>query len=323
MEAIIHCGFFKTGTTSIQNTLYENKNYLLDKGILYPRSGIDDKALENDSEIGYRHSKLAYWYGSPKYQQLFKSLKLEATNTRHEKLLLSAEPWSNPKTIRSLTITIEELRKLGYKDIKGIVMLRNIQDYMIKHYREWTRRHGSALHINKYIASQNYYFDYLTICRNISQAFNGHVEFYSYDRLTDARTPILEKIGINNENLQQPKDTNKGHSCFDAEISRISNTYRLKIDKTPCADTLLDYFGLKAQSHLYSEKVSPEIKKTYNTEYSKKLSGVTELTEKSCQDLLEVKHEDKRDIYKTTKILETAFLEWLKLPNHEKESHGN
>ncbi|WP_128691684.1 hypothetical protein [Chromohalobacter israelensis] len=321
MEAIIHCGFFKTGTTSIQNTLYENKKYLLEKGVLYPSSGIDDKALKESSEIGYRHSKLAYMYGSPKYQQLLRSLVLELRNTKHDRLFLSAEPWSNPKTIRSLNTTIQELKKIGYKDVKGIVILRNIQDYMIKHYREWTRRHGSSLKINNYIISQNYYFDYLTICRNISQAFNGNVEFYSYDRITDARDPIFDKIKVKKENLKQPQNTNKGYSCFDAEISRIANTYRLKVEKMPYADALLDCFGLKPQNHLYSEKVSPEIKKTYNAEYAEKLSCVTGLTFETCQDLLKVSENTKTDIYKSTKILEAAFLEWLKLPQKEKEAH--
>lgn len=53
MKIIIHCGAYKTGSSSIQNFCYQKRDLLVNQhNILYPKTG-----LFYSKEIGYRHAK--------------------------------------------------------------------------------------------------------------------------------------------------------------------------------------------------------------------------------------------------------------------------
>ncbi len=59
-KIIFHLGTFKTGSSSIQNTLWANRKLLRKQGILYPKTGLK----KSEAETGIRHSPLAYKHKS-------------------------------------------------------------------------------------------------------------------------------------------------------------------------------------------------------------------------------------------------------------------
>lgn len=59
MKIVFHAGSFKTGSSSLQNIMYDNRDILLhDHGILYPMTGLK----LSDRSVGVRHSKFPYAY---------------------------------------------------------------------------------------------------------------------------------------------------------------------------------------------------------------------------------------------------------------------
>jgi hypothetical protein len=53
MQLLIHGGLFKTGSTFIQNTFFENRRTLLREGVIYPETG-----LRKEWGAGHRHLEL-------------------------------------------------------------------------------------------------------------------------------------------------------------------------------------------------------------------------------------------------------------------------
>jgi hypothetical protein len=89
MEIIFHIGTHKTGTTSIQNYLFDNKLELEMDGVLYPSSGCTNTKA---------HHNLVYQsVGSWKYKESFGGwgeLKDEILNHGAKKVIISAENFS-------------------------------------------------------------------------------------------------------------------------------------------------------------------------------------------------------------------------------------
>ncbi len=96
--AIIHCGFHKTASSSIQHTLAKNRELLMDNGWLYPKFYVEGKSFYNQSMplYGYycKHPEnfKHYWYHN--------QLKHEVVN-RQINSSLSDFVWNHPKIIFS------------------------------------------------------------------------------------------------------------------------------------------------------------------------------------------------------------------------------
>lgn len=251
MKAILHCGTFKTGSTTIQNTAYYNQSALRKSNIIYPSTGIDLRAEKDNGEIGFRHSRFAYEYGSSNYSQLLKQLGKEIDKANCSTLFISAEPWSNPRTAYSLNSMVEHLKKVGFTEIRGIVFIRNIHDYMVRHYREWVRRHGASQNFSEYIIAQKFFFDYLTICKNITKALQGNVDFFNFDKISDINEFTFSQLDVDYHSLKLPPRANEGLSCIDVEIIRILNQYGLKVNDLPDSASLLSHFGLCTHENVF------------------------------------------------------------------------
>ncbi|WP_423821811.1 hypothetical protein V5738_15955 [Salinisphaera sp. SPP-AMP-43] len=216
MKALLHCGTFKTGSTAIQNTAWLNQSALRENDILYPRTGIDERAAKDDGEIGYRHSRFVYECGNKNFYKLLASLDEEIKADNSRTLFMSAEPWSAPKSAAALKKTIDHLSRQGFNEIRGLVFVRSARDYMVRHYREWVRRHGASKPFASYVLSRKHFFDYLTICRDIKTVFNGRVDFVDYNAVSNVCEYTFDQLGIAYDTLYLPTRSNPGISCLDA-----------------------------------------------------------------------------------------------------------
>ena len=89
MKVVAHIGLHKTGTTSIQLSLAENRDILLEKGILYPRAG----AVEAGGHLNLVWEATESWKYVPEAGGL-DALVAEAKGTKADVVLVSAESLS-------------------------------------------------------------------------------------------------------------------------------------------------------------------------------------------------------------------------------------
>ncbi len=133
MRAILHLGTYKTGSSSLQNQLYANRDLLRESGFLYPQSG-----LIVQPKLGVRHFPLISDFMKGKQGLLPARLADEFETLGCSTVIFSAEPWSAPLHQSHLTRFVCALEDHGFDDIQGVVLFRNLADYHISHYREFT-----------------------------------------------------------------------------------------------------------------------------------------------------------------------------------------
>jgi hypothetical protein len=146
---VIHAGMHKTGSSSIQSSLFLNRDALNEHGIAYPERG-----LVKDEEVGFRHLKFS------------NSLKQHAFN---EAALLSEIVHLNSLSASTIVISHEDLLRLDLheKALKllgesfNISLVAYVKDpilYFNDKYKEWVRRMGCALEPADFVLQ---HFDYL------------------------------------------------------------------------------------------------------------------------------------------------------------------
>lgn len=136
----IHIGFHKTGTSSIQRYLANNRVRLLEHKYLYPRTGCIDSAHhllaisvnKNDSFISMiNKDSHEYW----------NDLDTEIKTSKAENIILSSEEFS---TIDSID-KIQHLSKYlaGKYEVKIIIYVRRIDSYCESIYKQLVKFYGS------------------------------------------------------------------------------------------------------------------------------------------------------------------------------------
>ncbi|RQD95957.1 hypothetical protein DZD46_07450, partial [Campylobacter hepaticus] len=139
MTCYLHIGMPKTGTTSIQTFLTENKNLLLQYNYLYPESIL---------EWGHQHITLVWiikllrlnkklLFLEKKYKQIMINFRKELKINSNKTILLSTEgltwDFDNPIYIKILH---KILKLFGFTTIKIIIYLRPQEDMLASLYSE-------------------------------------------------------------------------------------------------------------------------------------------------------------------------------------------
>lgn len=223
MKIIIHCGAYKTGSSSIQNYFYTRKNYILEhcRGF-YPTAG-----LFYSKEIGYRHTKLFYSLGKPDWDKHINEMKKQLFEARElgvEFAVISSEALSNPIIQKSLGEFITLLQQWGFNDVRGIAYVRNLYGYIIRHYREFTLRHKNQKKINGWIKKNQHVFDYPQVFCSLHEIFEGRFELSIYEECGSTLGDFCQRIGMSNLDYTEPKKINSGINALDIEINRLANT---------------------------------------------------------------------------------------------------
>lgn len=246
MKIYLHCGAYKTATTSLQELFWINRDTLLDKGILYPETGIASRK----AEIGPRHSRLVYEYGKKTWKGLVDALINEIFLSKASVVVISTEAWSRPDAYNSLLNLIKEFSIFDRCEIHVIVAFRNIYDYSMSHYREFVRRWGWSLIYEEYLIKRIGFFNYAQLVEKLFELPATSFKFYMYD--DNIIFNIIDYIGVLDafqDAKQLSKKSNLGISVLDVEIIRIFNKYKLnKIVSPPSSSCILGKYGLSASS---------------------------------------------------------------------------
>ncbi|WP_077329091.1 hypothetical protein [Virgibacillus siamensis] len=128
----IHIGSAKTATSSIQESFYQNKEYLKDRGLLYPVSPTFPKMTAQHDISFSVVGKICGWLNKPEIhssREPVEKLLNRIRKTDCEKVLISSE------TFFDVYKTIDELKLLKDAfddfDVKVVIYLRRYDDYFI------------------------------------------------------------------------------------------------------------------------------------------------------------------------------------------------
>src|SRR5690554_1913694 len=107
----VHCGTYKTGSSSIQNGAYGAREDLSRYGWLYPLSGL----VVSEPDVGFRHAQFVYKFNKKEaWEKEVRSLLDELdVGPGYTNVLLSSEAWSRPRLLESLESLVRRLRSAG------------------------------------------------------------------------------------------------------------------------------------------------------------------------------------------------------------------
>lgn len=167
LEIILHVGTHKTGTTSIQNFIYQNPTLMAKNGILYPSTGLN----MSQPEVGIRHDFLCYglddaYVGDVLIGRLTDEIDTFASKLRNV-VILSCESWSwmRNREQRNLQSLVSSL-KSSYPNarVRGVCCFLNYHDYITKLHGEMVRRHGEQKYIHGWISTCDQGYNRIAAC---------------------------------------------------------------------------------------------------------------------------------------------------------------
>ncbi len=191
----LHCGTFKSGSSRIQNVAWARRAELLERGWLYPESGL----VMDEPDVGYRHSRFVYRYRAPdEWQAMVTSLIAEIRASGADHVVMSSEAWSRPSAGPSLTALLTALRDAGcIQEVHGALYLRNRFDYARSFYREQTRRRDNVRPLPEFVETNARPLDPLETVTTLRDAIApGELQVWPYDGTGDTAAHFFGLLGI-------------------------------------------------------------------------------------------------------------------------------
>ena len=240
MRIIFHLGSYKTGTTSFQNMVFENRDLLSDRGVLYPRTG-----LTNEKDLGHRHTSLIWGYLSGKADACPDALLEELRGSHAHTAILSSEAWAHPGHLSHLIRLVTRLEDHGFSDHAAMLVLRNLPDYQVSHYREFTVNRNNTAPYADYVRKRPNLFDYLLLTQSFRAMFGPRLSVIPYMDGADMTGRLFQRMGLGALHDRMEKVARANTKPFGPlEIEAIRCAKELK---KPQAD------GLAALSSLLAE----------------------------------------------------------------------
>ena len=176
-----HLGTYKTGTSSIQHTLYREEASPSPR-FLFPRSGL----IADEPEVGYRHTHLWLQHGNPQWEEIVEDVLQEIENSPLDSVFLSAEGWARLSNIEALDQLTQRFRSRGHT-LVGICYFRNIFSYARSIYREFVLRRSVKSSFGTFVADRTL-FNYPAIAAGLRRIFTEDMIF----RVHDSRRDIVD-----------------------------------------------------------------------------------------------------------------------------------
>ncbi|WP_260377648.1 hypothetical protein, partial [Campylobacter hepaticus] len=272
MTCYLHIGMPKTGTTSIQTFLTENKNLLLQYNYLYPESIL---------EWGHQHITLVWiikllrlnkklLFLEKKYKQIMINFRKELKINSNKTILLSTEgltwDFDNPIYIKILH---KILKLFGFTTIKIIIYLRPQEDMLASLYSENIK--GNYHIFNNSLSIKNnklkHIFNYKYILKSYSYFFKKENiivkifhkdEFYKQNLIKD----FIKILDIKwNNNFIIIDNQNQSLDLIGIELQKRLNN--LGLGGYHNTNTLLNF----SINHFYNKNIYFTPKKEYYLEY--------------------------------------------------------
>ncbi len=167
--AYIHIGTHKTGSTSIQYFLFENRNKLREQGFLYPLSGIPKKNLFGQHHLAaafLEHLQLkTYNPNAGGWEEVIS----EANSVPDKNIIISSENFCLPRFDLEQIYKIKDY--LSQYTVKIVVYLRRQDNYLISQYRQYIGANKYSASFKQFISGQKWLIDYYQILKPWQQVF--------------------------------------------------------------------------------------------------------------------------------------------------------
>lgn len=183
MKVIVHCGLPKTGSTSIQKTLYDNHEVLLSEGVRVPIYGATTPAhhkLVVSSSAGVKFSPKKF---SSKSQALTDSRSdlvggLREAKAKSQPVILSSETFSNRGSFDSMV----ELRQILADNDASIEALAYIRP-PLQHLPSSIQQEAKNYMLNESLSKK--LFAHISRAARVQELFgNDNVDLRIFDRST-------------------------------------------------------------------------------------------------------------------------------------------
>lgn len=196
-KVILHVGTHKTGTTTIQDTFALNRDFLSDKGLVFPQLG----------KASGQHGLVSDWIKLPTYYHLDTSskdawIKLARDHARSDRtVLISTEELSrgNPAS----RVNMKKLRDLlsDFDEVKIVCCLRNQISFLQSIYLQ-VIKNGVSIDWGHFVGgavgskmATGLFLDYNDLRSFLETAFlRDEITFFSYEREVKERHGIIGRM---------------------------------------------------------------------------------------------------------------------------------
>lgn len=265
-KIILHIGTYKTGSSSIQNYLYENTE---NEDFHYIKTGL----THSEPYIGIRHYHL---WRSIHSQELLSAIKEEVIASEKDINIISYEGLFrlNKDEISLLKSTFSDF------DTSIIFYIRRQDSFIHSLYLEYIKNHRLHQPFSDFIHSKNFkpYCNYLNIIERWEAIFNEKVSVKSYDHEKlahgDITLSFFNSIKVKKNNNNKIKIENSSLDLASANIMYNFNKSNFDIPKTP----------------FFNRVLSREISETIETKNKPKLFSI----DTAAKYLAEYYNENKR-----------------------------
>ena len=240
-KLILHIGTEKTGTTSIQEFLYENNEALKDRGVFFPLSPCGSNKFPNHRKLAtacfddghvddsFSSLRLSDFEFSNWSESILKEIKDELKSSDCSVHILSSEHFS------SRLKSIDEINRLHtflseiYSEIEVLVYFRRQDQYVVSSYSTLLKSGGTS---SKILPSKidETVLNYYLMCEKWSSIFGEssmNVRIFDRSKLIDSNiiSDFMGFIGLDLEGLITPeKESNPS-------ISPIAQQALININK--------------------------------------------------------------------------------------------
>ena len=300
MRIIFHLGTYKTGTTSFQDALFNNRDLLLEHGILHPNTG-----LANEKNLGHRHTLLIRNFALGKDDACPNALldELNASNARTA--IISSEAWSNPGSLSHLTRLVTVLEENGYNDCAGFLSLRNLAEYQVSHYREFTVNRSNGQNYQNYIQGRAGMFDYLFLVRSFRSIFGSRFFALPFDASSDMTADLFKAMGFESlcKQMKQVDRANvRSATPLEVEAMRCAN-----LKKRPQTDGLSALSSIIAvNSDIATENWTERFigdTPAFTSTYRRNLQNAANWSESDIEALLHQDEPQGRNVREVRKLI--------------------
>lgn len=236
-KLFFHLGISKTGSSSLQKSLYDNKSILEDSGIKYLDSGII-----SDSDIahtGFAFSMLDHypeWAASQDrdYKNIIKTMASEVSSSNLENFICSSEALSSVHDIKKLVFLRDCFADVC--DLYFVIFLRRPDSWVYSWFCQATKNHPFiSISFSKFMNTAKYeFFD--TIDRYVSVFGDSSMIPVAYEILKTDGVGIedcfMKAIGLDGF-VSFPKLMMQENVTPSADVLALFKTLNAQIDMEP------------------------------------------------------------------------------------------
>jgi hypothetical protein len=220
--AIIHAGMFKTGSTAIQQFLYDNKKRLKGNGIVYPGMGMK-------GSIAHHNFLWSYEEGVPYNindgdKPTWEELNLNYLSSGNV-LIISSEALYSP--LLNPNNALEIKRKLFNYDVKILLYVRRQDDFYASSYAQKVKRGVYVPELKEWIKQSKFNFErqFKGIIKSFGQA-NFIVRMYDFSSFYEGNIfkDFMHAVGLPwDDNYVIPGMKNDSLSAKAIDVCRRTN----------------------------------------------------------------------------------------------------